>query len=244
MCFKTKQQYALRAVLRTSAICIHQFGGNAHPAKEAYLSQNICTLLTFAHVSIFDFRLSTLAHMRLLFSALILCATTLFGTAQTPNSETFPDAWSGLWTGTLDIFGPKGKVQSVAMEVEIAKLDTSKQGRYVFSLVYGGRDKDYRPYELVPVDTAKGIWRVDEKNSIVMESYLRGPKLLCWFVVSGNRILTTYEKTGDTMTFEVVAGKESPVSTTGNTKQGEEEIPEVKTYPASSFQRAILRRKG
>jgi hypothetical protein len=89
----------------------------------------------------------------------------------------------------------------------------------------------------------RGVWKVDEKNSIVMESYLYGPKLLCWFVVQGNRILCTYEKTGDhTMVFEVLSGSETAVSTTGLTKQGEEEIPEVKTYPVGVFQRAVLRR--
>lgn len=63
-------------------------------------------------------------------------------------------------------------------------------------------------------------------------------------VVQGSRILCIYEKTGDnTMVFEVVSGMETAISTTGNTKQGEEEIPEVKTYPVSVFQRAILKKK-
>ena len=45
------------------------------------------------------------------------------------------------------------------------------------------------------------------------------------------------------MVFEVVSGMETAIGTTGNTKQGEEEIPEVKTYPVSVFQRAILKKK-
>jgi hypothetical protein len=164
--------------------------------------------------------------------------------AQKTDSLAFPASWAGVWAGTLDIFNGKGKVQSVSMEIELLKIDTSRQGRYTFGLVYGDRSKDYRPYELVPVDPAKGLWRVDEKNSIVMESYLYGPKLLCWFVVEGARVLCTYEKTGDnTMVFEVVSGKESAVSTTGSTKQGDEDIPEVKTFPFSAFQRAVLHPK-
>lgn len=112
------------------------------------------------------------------------------------------------------------------------------------SLNHGSKENDWRPCELVPVAPEKGIWKVDEKNSIAMESYLYGPKLLCWFTVQGSRILCTYEKTGDnTMVFEVVSGMETAISTTGNTKQGEEEIPEVKTYPVSVFQRAILKKK-
>lgn len=163
---------------------------------------------------------------------------------QEADTVAFPASWAGSWQGTLEIFNGKGKVQSVPMWVEIHKIDTSTEGRYTFGLVYGSKEKDWRPYELVPVNPDFGLWQVDEKNGIVMESYLLGPKLLCWFVVNNNRILCTYEKNGDTMYFEVLSGIEAAISTTGNTKQGEEEIPEVKTYPFSVFQRAVLLKKG
>jgi hypothetical protein len=163
--------------------------------------------------------------------------------AAAPAAETFPASWQGDWKGTLEIFNGKGKVQSVEMTVEIHKIDTSKEGRYTFGLVYGSKEQDWRPYELVPVMPERGVWKVDEKNSIAMESYLYGPKLLCWFTVQGSRILCTYEKTGDdTMVFEVMSGSETAASTTGNTKQGTEDIPEVKTFPFSVFQRAILKK--
>jgi len=181
-------------------------------------------------------------YMRILLTLLLFCHLSwAFGQQ---NSASFPESWSGDWSGTLEIFNAKGKVQSIWMTVEIHKIDTSTQGRYTFGLVYGSKDQDWRAYELVPVEPEKGIWKVDEKNSIAMESYLYGPKLLCWFTVMGSRILCTYEKTGeDTMIFEVVSGMESAISTTGNTKQGEEDIPEVKTFPFSVFQRAILYKK-
>jgi hypothetical protein len=44
------------------------------------------------------------------------------------------------------------------------------------------------------------------------------------------------------MVFEVMAGAEAAVSTTGNTKQGLEDIPEVKAFPFSAFQRAVLKK--
>ncbi len=171
----------------------------------------------------------------------------LFGfqlAAQTTAPLAFPASWAGTWAGKLELFGEKGLVDTVNMQLEIHPIDTSTTGRYTWGMVYGSKDKDWRPYELVPVAPEKGRWKVDEKNSISMESYLYGPKFLCWFVVQNNRILCTYEKTdANTLVFEVVAGKEAAVSTTGNTKQGEEDIPEVKTYPMGGFQRAILRRK-
>jgi len=178
---------------------------------------------------------------------LLLCLSIVYlqiGIAQSqPDSLNFPASWAGNWTGTLEIFSGKGIVQSVEMTIEIHKIDTSKEGRYTFGLVYGSKQQDWRPYELVPVAPERGLWKVDEKNSIAMESFLYGPKLLCWFVVQGNRILCTYEKTNDTtMVFEVFSGSEKEISSTGNTQLSGEEIPEVKTYPFGVFQRAVLRR--
>lgn len=174
---------------------------------------------------------------------LIFALSVLAGSLFAQSEAAFPVSWTGNWTGTLEIFNARGRAQRVPMALEIGPIDTSTTGRYHFGLIYGSKEQDWRPYELVPVNPQSGVWRVDEKNSIVMESYLMGPKLLCWFVVENNRILCTYEKTGpDTLVFEVMAGPEKPVSTTGNTVQGEETIPEVKTYPFSAFQRAILTR--
>ncbi|MDO8971822.1 MAG: hypothetical protein Q7U74_14105, partial [Saprospiraceae bacterium] len=99
-------------------------------------------------------------------------------------------------------------------------------------------------YELLPVAPERGIWRVDEKNTIAMESYLYGPKFLCWFSVQGSRVLCTYEKTSDdTMVFEVISGTETAISITGNVTIAEEQIPEVKTYPFTVFQRAVLHKQ-
>lgn len=179
---------------------------------------------------------------------LISCAFFFFAPLVAPaqtsaDAPAFPDSWAGAWHDTLHIYGARGKVQSVPMWLEIEKIDTSSTGRYTFGLVYGSKEEDWRPYELVPVDPAKGLWRVDEKNGIVMESYQFGPKLLCWFVVNDSRVFCTYEKRENDILFEVYAGQEQAVSATGNTVQGEEEIPEVKTFPFSVFQRAELKRQ-
>ena len=181
------------------------------------------------------------------FLLFLLLATPGFAglSAQTHNdAASFPASWAGDWAGDLNIYNAKGLAQTVAMRLEIHPIDTSTSGRYTFGLVYGSREQDWRPYELVPLSPEKGLWKVDEKNSIVMESYLYGPKFLCWFTVQNSRVLCTYEKTGpDTMIFEVLSGIETAVSTTGNTQQGEEAIPEVKTYPFSVFQRAELKKQ-
>lgn len=164
--------------------------------------------------------------------------------APVSDSLPFPASWSGQWEGELNIYAAKGLVQHIPMTLDIQPVDTSLEGRYTWGIIYGSKDHDWRPYELVPVDTGKGVWKIDEKNTILMESYLIGPKFLCWFVVEGSRILCTYEKTGpDELIFEVLAGKEIAVSSTGKNTFNGEEIPEVITFPLSGFQRAVLKRK-
>ena len=57
------------------------------------------------------------------------------------QTDSFPASWTGTWKGDLEIFNGAGKVQTVAMQVDIAPLDTSKEGRYRFGLVYGAMEK-------------------------------------------------------------------------------------------------------
>lgn len=171
-------------------------------------------------------------------------ALPIFSQNSTVDSLKFPAAWTGNWAGELQIFNARGLAQKIPMFLEINKIDTSTTGRYTWGMVYVSKEKDFRPYELVPVKPEIGLWKIDEKNSIAMESYLFGRKFVCWFVVEGQRILCTYELvSAGEIVFEVMAGKEEIVSSTGKTKQGEEDIPEVKTYPFSGFQRGILSRQ-
>jgi hypothetical protein len=154
----------------------------------------------------------------------------------------FPASWVGHWSGTLEIFTATGKVQELPMELHIHPLDTMPI-TYTYEIVYG-EDKvtGARPYELVVVDAAKGLFLMDEKNSIKMEAYYLNGKLIQWFEVEGTLLYTTTELVNGELHWEIVSGSSSPVSTTGNQKVGEEEIPPVKTYPVGAMQRAVLRR--
>lgn len=160
----------------------------------------------------------------------------------------FPAAWVGHWSGTLEIFTATGKVQQLPMELHIHPLDTMPI-TYTYEIVYG-EDKvtGARPYELVVVDAAKGLYLIDEKNSIKMEAYYLNGKLIQWFEVEGTLLYTTTELVNGELHWEIVSGSSLPVSTTGGTttgsqKVGGEEIPPVKTYPVGAMQRAVLKRK-
>ena len=156
--------------------------------------------------------------------------------------DPFPQSWLGQWEGDLNIYRENKLVQTIPMELEMAEIDTSKN--YVWAIIYG-EDKvaGRRSYELEILDPEKGIYRVDEKNSIKLESYLFGNKLYSQFSVMNNQLLCTYEKVGDEIVFEIISGSINPISTTGNQMVDGEEIPEVKAFPINVMQKATLSRK-
>jgi hypothetical protein len=152
----------------------------------------------------------------------------------------FPESWFGNWVGTLDIYNSKGKQQSIPMECIMSATDTA--GVFNWNIIYGDdRIKGLRPYLLRTIDASKGQYVCDELNTIKMESYLLGNKLFCYFIVEGNVIMSTYEKTTDgKMLFEIIFGKDKIVSETGNQVFKGDTIPVVKTFPVVISQRAIL----
>lgn len=158
------------------------------------------------------------------------------------GADTFPESWLGNWVGELNIYSANKLVQTIPMELELLAMDTSDN--YSWAIIYGAdREAGRRPYELEIVDAEKGIYRIDEKNSIKMESFLYGNKLYCQFSVMNSQILCTYEKAGESMIFEIISGNTEPISITGGEIVGEEEIPKVQTFPISVMQKAVLIRK-
>jgi hypothetical protein len=159
------------------------------------------------------------------------------------KGDRFPESWFGNWVGTLDIYNSKGRQQSIPMECIMSATDTA--GVYNWHIIYGSdREKGLRPYQLRTIDASKGQYVCDELNTIKMESYLLGNKLFCYFIVEGNVIMSTYEKTADgKMLFEIIFGKDKMVSETGNQVFKGDTIPSVKTFPVMISQRAILTKK-
>lgn len=156
--------------------------------------------------------------------------------------NTFPKAWIGRWSGTLEIYNAKGLAQSVPMKLYI--LPTDSTSRYTFTLYYGEDTiAGKRDYELVVLDEAKGLYACDEKNTIVMESYMLGGKLYNQFEVMGNQLLATTEMVGANLIYEVISTGTTPVSTTGNQKFKGEDIPPVKAFPVNVRQVAVLQRQ-
>jgi hypothetical protein len=189
------------------------------------------------------FLLSRIFPSLLFFGLFLLSVTSL--PAQTTQLS-MPDsasAWVGEWEGTLEIWKGPVKLQAIPAYLKIVPSDTTHS--LLWTTRFGERKEKTieKPYELKIMDSVQGLYLLDEHNSIQLESYWVKDKLLSWYEVSGNLILASYEMRGtDQILFEIIAGKTEPVSVTGGATVGEEEIPEVRTFPISVIQRALFKR--
>ena len=155
------------------------------------------------------------------------------------ETDAFPASWTGKWKGNLKIYNADGLAQSVPMELHILPVDSA--GIYTWTIIYGpDPEAGKRPYLLKPVNPEKGIYSIDEQNTIVMENYLLGNKLFGRFEVMGSLLLSTVEKRGETLTYEIISGSTDPASNSGDTEVNGEDIPPVKDFPVTVRQYAEL----
>ncbi len=152
--------------------------------------------------------------------------------------EGFPQSWKGTYTGTLNIFQPGSLTpsQSVPMDLYIDQIDVDST-KFEWNITYGeDKVKGLRQYQLITKDRDKGIFAIDERNSIVLDAHFIHGKLFSRFSVMGNLISATYEKQGDIIIFEIHSGKEKVSGYTG----GQEDTPNVGLYPSAVYQKARL----
>ncbi|MBR9922326.1 MAG: hypothetical protein GYB31_15930 [Bacteroidetes bacterium] len=179
--------------------------------------------------------------MQKLITLLMVCLT--ITSIQAQDAPSFPESWAGEYEGTLEIYAAQGLVQSLPMELIIQAIDTS--AHYTWTIIYG-EDKvaGARHYIIETTDPEKGLYTVDEQNSIRIEGYLRGNLYIQVFTVMESQIITTTEKMEDgSLLWEIIANQTTAVSKTGDSMHEGEEIPEVATFPVSAYQRARLTKK-
>ncbi len=156
--------------------------------------------------------------------------------------EKFPQSWFGYWSGELQIYSPKGIQQTIPMALEIAPTDQTDI--FKWTIIYDtDQSKDKRNYELKTVNVEEGLYLIDEKNTIFIEAYHFNNQLISHFEVKGNELTSIYEKQGDYLIFNIIMGKNQPISETGGKEQDGKEIFVVKTYPIITTQRAILKKQ-
>lgn len=178
--------------------------------------------------------------MRKLLIVHVLLLMCLISSAQ---QLSFPQSFVGNWKGTLTWNRAEKATQQFTMRLNIQAVDS---GRYTWQIIYGddnpstGNKVDDRPYVLMPVDTAKGHWQIDERNTIVLDGYFIGNTFTSVFSVSGNIIVSKYELTAEGLMVSFTTYATNPITTTGGTSN---EIQPVDSYQVKSLQQGLLKRE-
>ncbi len=182
----------------------------------------------------------TIRHCLLLLF-LVLGISPIFGQEKDTDTADFPASWVGNWKGELKIYTGRGLGQTIPMQLRIHPVNDST---YTYGIVYGPDEKSgLRDYQLDIIDAKNGIYRIDEKNTILMDSYLLGGKFYSTFEVLGNYLVSTTEIIEGKMIYEIISGDTEAISITGNAEHNGEPIPKVKSYPVRVRQIAILERE-
>ncbi|MEM9064274.1 MAG: hypothetical protein AAGB51_02165 [Planctomycetota bacterium] len=142
--------------------------------------------------------------------------------------------FSGSWSGEMASFG----AEFPPIEMSLTVKPTEVEGDWTWWIQYG--ETDIRRYVIRAVDAESGLYEVDEKNSIVLPAQMfGGHTLISAFAIPPSRLIASYRVQGEELIFTVVTMNEAAEATTG----GEGQVPEVLTVPATSMQRAVLRRR-
>lgn len=151
----------------------------------------------------------------------------------------FPSDWVGNWSGTLQWYsGTNEQAKTVRMQLQIQPVPDSPLV-YTWKLFYGEDAKDQRPYLLRAVDTAKRHWLIDERNSILLDQFIIGDRLIGSFSLNNTLITNSYWIENGEMQIEFTSLRKSSLRSSG---MGTEDIPRVEAYQVVSFQRARLKR--
>lgn len=149
----------------------------------------------------------------------------------------FPGDWTGRWYGTVTSAG-LGRIDPFEMELHIEPIEGGDS--YTWTIVYVLPDqRQERKYELLTVDAGAGHYRIDEKNSIIIDAYLASNALHTQFSVGSAMITIRYIREGDTIVFDLMSNRFDPAIETG----GVDGIPVVSAYPLTTTQRAVLERR-
>ncbi len=146
------------------------------------------------------------------------------------KNDIFPQDWIGLYEGLLDI-----GARQIPMQLNIDKTDVDTL--YKWQIKYG--EDDFRDYRLIAPKGETQEFKIDEKNSIILDAFYVKGKLMSEFAVQGNKVMAIYEKKGEELVFEIIFGKEEVDNITG----GLDSIPQVNNYKIQGMQRAELVRK-
>ena len=146
--------------------------------------------------------------------------------------------WEGVWKGDLKIYTGLDEVQSLPMKLTIVPIDSMT---WTFEIVYELEKQDVRAYQLAIDMETPGHLLLDEKNGIILDSWIIADRLYSRFNVNGTVLMTVLYRSGDQLAYEIVHGSDDVLRmTTPGSEVVEGEDIEVLTYTIKGGQFALL----
>lgn len=177
---------------------------------------------------------------RTLIAGALLCA----GVSRTARAQaTFPDAWTGTWSGTLTTLAPPDSVRNrIPISLEISR--EASGGGYQWKTIFNADTvRGLRPYRLIVEDAARGRYATDEGNGILLDETWIGGVLTSVFQVQGRVLESRYTVRGDTLTHELTWWDSTPTRTVKGSGANAEGGAEVRSFRVTGMQRSVMTRK-
>ena len=153
------------------------------------------------------------------------------------STESFPDAWTGEWSGELQIYRGPRVVRTIKAEMSIQKLDD--QSGYEWTTRYLDGKGSAKKYKLLVLDRAKGHYQVDE-GPIKLDAFYSDGALRSWFQAGQSMIFSRYEMRSKQLTMELVSSTKKVNETGTDPETG----MHVESFPINGFQKLVLQRKS
>jgi hypothetical protein len=156
-----------------------------------------------------------------------------------PSLLALPASFTGAFDGTLKVYSADGKLaQEVPMRIEVEPGEPG--GAQPFRLIYGDpTTASPRDYEMTPVAGSANHFVHDEKNGILLDTYLVGESLYSQFEISGVRIDSRFRLEGDDLVSEMVT---FGVTAERDSRPSGDSTTVVRSYPLRGVQLARLKR--
>jgi hypothetical protein len=151
------------------------------------------------------------------------------------QEKNFPADFIGNWKGSIEWRVAGKPTKNIPTQLKIQPADTA--GQYTWTILYGDDHIDYRPYLLKPVDTAKGYWVVDERDGIVLDSYVHGKSIHGAFTLGESTLVDNYKVEDGKLYIEFFTFRLNEKKTSG---RGTPETPFVDSYPITAYQSGVL----
>lgn len=128
------------------------------------------------------------------------------GDAQTTN--TLPEKWHGLWTGTMTYSTQDDSLETVPVRFEVKPIPD--RDAWTWNTTYGeGESKVFKEYYLLPVPDQPGQFQIDEQNGIVLSAKLQGDVIYSQFSVGNTHLTARYELRGEQLRVDITSAKAS-----------------------------------